>query len=279
MLRNRHLLVFLSAIGTLGGWAACQGPDQFFRNSAVETGTGGSALIGAGGFSASGGAIGAAGMSGGTGGVIASGTGGTKGTGSVTGTGGGSATGGTGGTKATGGTTGGSGGAGGKGSVAAIEIDTYCEAPATKQLNVYVDVLNKSTTGLPLSQVTFRYWFTMGAISDTPTLDVFYTAFNNSGAVTFKYMPVSPAVSGANEYLEVGFTSTAPTLSLLTDSGQIQISLRSSSYTDGFDPNPTADYSFQACTGTAVANDPPFAPAPTITGYVNGVLAWGTEPQ
>ncbi|HVV17646.1 MAG TPA: cellulose binding domain-containing protein [Polyangia bacterium] len=282
MLRTRHPLVFVGALAALSGWAACQGPDQFFRNSAVETGTGGTTLVGTGGFFATGGTIGAAGAPGGTGGAVASGSGGSKltGTGGVPGTGGTTATGGTGGATATGGATGSTGGAGGRAVLPqVVQIDTYCEAASTKQLNLYVDVLNMMQTALPLSQVTFRYWFTMGAIADTPTMDIFYSMSVPTSAITFKYVAVTPAVTGANEYLEVGFTSSAPSLKLLTDSGQIQIGLHGSAYTDGFDPNSTADYSFQACAGGATANGPPFTAAPTITAYVNGTLAWGTEPQ
>ena len=43
-----------------------------------------------------------------------------------------------------------------------------------------------------------------------------------------------------------------------------------------FDLDQPADYSYQAC-GDAAASA--FVSAPTITGYINGVLAWGKEPK
>jgi hypothetical protein len=98
-----------------------------------------------------------------------------------------------------------------------------------------------------------------------------------STAITSKFVAVSPALGTANEYLEIGFTKTAPMLALFADSGQIQLRPHSVSNSPMFDTGLTSDYSFQKCAAGQAASM--FNPAPTITGYINGVLAYGTEPM
>jgi hypothetical protein len=284
---------------------ACQGPDEYFRNGAVSgtgglsssTGGDGTGNSGLGGTApGTGGEIIATGGVVGTGGVVS--TGGTKATGGITGGGGraggsGAAGGpGTGGRVIGGGGAGGAGRAGSGGTVSAggagggaaagkLVIDAYCQSgTSTQAITVYIDVLNNSTTQLALNSVTFRYWYTMGAIAatDTPKLEINYAVIG-AMAITSKFVAVSPAVTGANEYLEVGFTKTAPTLALFSDSGQIQLAFHSTGYSSMFSPMQAMDYSFQKCGAGQSANTAPFNPAPTITGYIDGVLAYGTEPM
>jgi hypothetical protein len=236
------------------------------------------------------GAIGLGCAGGGAGG--AAGSGGAAETGGATGAGGST---GSGGAKASGGATGGGGvtGAGGvqgRGGATAtggasacascqLMVAAQCQTGSdTQTIRVTVDVEDAAITPLALADVTFRYWFVMNTPTDTPMLTIDYAQISQTAGatITSKFAAVSPARTGANEYLEVGFAASAPTLTLFGDTGQIQLHLHTASYSS-FDPNPTSDYSYRACAGGDTGNT--YAAALTITGYVNGQLAWGTEPQ
>jgi hypothetical protein len=244
------------ALAILG--LACAG-----GSSGSSGGNGGSAESG--GSTGSGGALA-------TGGVKGSG-GATTGTGGVTGKGGAT---GTGGATAMGGAT----GTGGTSSACAncsLMISSECQTgSSTTEIKVTVDVQDALISPLPLANVTFRYWFVIGG-SDTPMLSIDYAQISQMGTtIVGTFVPVSPALTGANEYLEVSFGGTVPMLTLFGDTGQIQLHLHTASYSS-FDPNPTSDYSYRPCAGGDTGTT--FSAAPTITGYVNGQLVWGTEPQ
>ena len=257
------------------------------------TGTGGRAtggVTGTGGTPATGGTTGTGGRgtggspaTGGTTGTGGRGTGGSPATGGTTGTGGSPATGGAGG-KGTGGSpaTGGSGGKGTGGSPATgqVVVDTDCQSAASPQsIGLYLDVLNTSSTAIPLSQITFRYYFQLAETTDPPHLDIDYSTTVPSAAITAKFVAISPAVKGANEYMEVGFTAAAGSLAALSNTAQIQLRLHAANYANPFDSMQTTDYSFQTCTAGRTANTAPFAQQTTITAYVGGVLVSGIEPS
>ena len=92
-------------------------------------------------------------------------------------------------------------------------------------------------------------------------------------------MAISPAVTGANEYMEVGFTAAAGSLAASSDTKQIQLRVHGTNYANPFDSMQTTDYSFQTCAAGRTANTGAFAQQTTITAYVNGVLASGIEPN
>jgi len=225
----------------------------------------------------SGGSGGAAETGGTTGAGGALATGGSTGDGGSTGAGGATAQGGatgSGGATAKGGATG-TGGASTGCASCSLMIASYCQTGATStEIKVTVDVQDALISPLPLANVTFRYWFVIGG-SDTPMLNIDYAQIG-SASITSKFVAVSPALTGANEYLEVGFAPSAPTLTLFGDTGQIQLHAHTASYT-AFDPMPTSDYSYRPCAAGDTGNT--YSAAPTITGYISGKLAWGTEPQ
>jgi Cellulose binding domain len=278
--------------------------------SGGATGTGGTIVTSTGGTTGTGGTPATGGTTG-TGGTRATGgttgTGGTRATGGTTGTGGTPATGGTtgtGGTRATGGTTGtggvpatggatgtggsaaGTGGAsatggatGTGGTPGAVAVDTYCQSAASAQsISLYAEVLNTSSTAIPLSSITFRYYFQVAETSDPPHLDIDYSQTVPVGDITSSFMAITPAVTGANEYMEVGFTTAAGSLAAQSNSGQIQLRLHATNYANPFDSNQTTDYSFQTCATGQTANSAPFHQQTTITAYVGGVLSSGVEP-
>ena len=258
------------------------------------TGTGGRAtggITGTGGTPDTGGTTGTGGRATGgitgtggtpaTGGTAGKGTGGSPATGGVTGTGGTPATGGTagkgtGGSPATGGTT----GTGGTPATGIVVVDTYCQAAASPQsIGLYVDVLNTSDAAIPLSQITFRYYFQLAETTDPGHLDIDYSVSVPAASITAKFVAISPAVTGANEYMEVGFTAAAGSVQAHSDTGQIQLRVHAMNYANPFDSMQTTDYSFQACPAGRTANTAPFAQQTTITAYVTGVLASGVAPN
>ena len=216
--------------------------------------------------------------SGGTGGSIGSG----GGSGGITGSGGETATGGTssgsGGGRATGGVSGTGGGGAAACTGCKVTVTSECQSGAdSKTIHVTVDVLDGSLAALPLAAVTFRYWFLLGETTAPPQLAIDYAQmFQNGAGITSKFVAVSPALTGANEYLEIGFAAGAPTLTGFADTGQIQLRFFGTNNADSFDLDQTMDYSYRACEADASAG---FTNAPNITGYINGLLAWGTEPN
>jgi hypothetical protein len=226
---------------------------------------------------------GSSGSSGGSGGVAESGgstgSGGARATGGSTGSGGATAKGGAtgdGGVTGTGATTG-AGGANNACASCSLMISSECQTgSSTTEIKVNVDVADALISPLPLANVTFRYWFMIGG-TDAPMLSIDYAQISQMGTtIVGSFVALSPARTGANEYLEVSFGGTVPTLTLFGDTGQIQLHLHTASYAS-FDPTPTSDYSYRACAAGDTGST--FAAAPTITGYINGQLAWGTEPQ
>ena len=111
---------------------------------------------------------------------------------------------GTGGTPATGGTT----GTGGAAATGLVVVDTDCQsATSVQSIGLYLDVLNTSSAAIPLSQITFRYYFQVAETTDPPHLDIDYSTTVPAADITAKFVAISPAVTGANEYMEVGFTA------------------------------------------------------------------------
>lgn len=292
-----HVLFAAALCGLL--LFACQGPDEYFRNGNISGGAGGATATGGAGaglISGTGGTIPATGGVVGSGGAIAAGgtTGaagepagsGGRGAAGTRGAGGASSAGGAGGLAGHSGAAGavgaaGAGGAGGSGACTTtckLVIDAACQLGTSKQeAKVVIDVVNNSSSPLPLNQVTLRYWYQTNAMAPTPAFIVDYSMSVQSMMMTSKFVPVSPARAGANEYLEIGFTTAAPTLSLFSDTGQIQLRFANYGSVNVF-VDQTQDYSFQACPAGATPNNPPYNPNPHITGYLNGTLAFGTEP-
>ena len=63
---------------------------------------------------------------------------------------------------------------------------------------------------------------------------------------------------------------------MFDDSGQIQLRFFGANNADSFDLDQTMDDSYRACGADASTS---FTNASNITGYVNGLLARGTEPR
>lgn len=155
-----------------------------------------------------------------------------------------------------------------------LGIEYLCDntAAMTQQIQPYIEVLNNSTTTVPLSSLTFRYYFTKDS---TPTTDLTCEcdyAMLSCGTLTGCSVGASNFMTttgtNADEYLEVGFSGTG-SLSPGASTGPMQLRIHPTDYQYMF--NQTNDYSFDPTKTT-------FAPSTTVTLYQNGTLVWGTEP-
>jgi cellulose 1,4-beta-cellobiosidase len=241
------------------------------RSSTVAGTSTGSTVVGTSGSTGAGGASGSTG---------AGGSAGSRGTGGAPDAGGVAGTGGRGGA---GGATGGAGrpatdGAAGTRSVDAATCSSGCTLqvqyqnatsppePTTATLRIRVDVLNNGTTAVSLANLTLRYWFTdQGGSGDKATC---YYAQDGCATLTTKFVPVMPARTGADRYVEIGFASAA----ILAPGGHTgTISVGVQHVAGGLAYDQTNDYSYGE-------NQADFVAWPAIAAYVGGVLSWGKEP-
>jgi hypothetical protein len=136
--------------------------------------------------------------------------------------------------------------------------------------NLYADyeLFNTGAAAVPLSAVTFRYWF----VNSNPGVNLVFScdyAAVGCSNITSKFVTLATPLAMADTYAEIGFTNTAGTLSAAQNTGEIQTRIFSVNFAPQFGAN---DYSF--------ISDPSFVfkNTQTITVYVNGKLVWGVEP-
>ena len=137
---------------------------------------------------------------------------------------------------------------------------------ADNQIKPHFNILNSAGSSVPLSELKIRYWYTReGTTGQNFFCD--YAVVNCSN-ITGAFVQVSPARTGADFYLEVGFSAAAGSIAAGGQSGEIQARFAK---TDWSNFNETGDYSFDP-TKTS------FADWDHVTLYRNGTLVWGTEP-
>ena len=163
----------------------------------------------------------------------------------------------------------GSSGSGGTGSGPAsvtAEYETSTAGATTSTISNQIELVNTGTSAVPLSDLTVRYWFTEDG---TGPLD-YACEYAPVGCanITGSYTAVSPAVTGADHYLQLSFASGAGSLAPGANTGGIQNELFQASFATMTQTN---DYSFNAADTSFTAN-------PHITVYDNGTLIYGTEP-
>jgi endoglucanase len=162
--------------------------------------------------------------------------------------------------------TGGGGGGGGGTPTVTAQYETSTTGATTSTLSNQIQLVNNGANPVPLSSLTVRYWFTEdGTQALQYACD--YTSVGCAN-VTSSFVPVSPARTGADHYLQLGFTSGAGSLAPGASTGGIQNRIYQANYATMTQTN---DYSFNAADASFTAN-------PHITVYYNGTLIYGTEP-
>jgi xyloglucan-specific exo-beta-1,4-glucanase len=132
-------------------------------------------------------------------------------------------------------------------------------------LNPRFKLVNTGTTSIALSNVKLRYYYTIDGVK----AQSFWCDWSTIGSanVTGTFVQMATAKTGADNYLEVGFTSGAGSLA----AGQnIEVQIRFAK-SDWSNYTQTGDYSFDSTDSTYVDWN-------KTTGYISGSLQWGVAP-
>lgn len=133
-------------------------------------------------------------------------------------------------------------------------------------INATFNIKNNGTAAVNLSNLKLRYYLTKeGSASLNFWCD---WAQVGTSSVNGSFGSISPAKTGADTYLEIGFSSAAGSIAAGGQSGDIQIRIAKADWTNFDQAN---DYSFDS-TKTSYAN------WNKVTLFQNGNLAWGIEP-
>jgi len=136
---------------------------------------------------------------------------------------------------------------------------------STNGMNPHFKITNTGTTAIDLSNVKVRYYFT----EDGTASENFWCDWSSAGTsyVTGNFTKLTTALTGADTYLEIGFTSGAGSLAA---GASVEVQARFSK-SDWSNYTQTDDYSFNSSATS-------YADWTKTTGYVSDVLSWGTEP-
>jgi endoglucanase len=146
-----------------------------------------------------------------------------------------------------------------------VQFFNQSTAATINQIYLNIRLMNTGTSAIALSNVKIRYYYTIdGAKSQNFYCD--YTPIG-SGNITGAFFTMSTAKTGADTYVEIGFTSGAGNLAA-GGSTTIQARLAKSDWSNYTQTN---DYSFNS----SATN---YVDWTKVTGYVSGSLNWGIEP-
>jgi|GEM_PF-898205 len=140
------------------------------------------------------------------------------------------------------------------------------QTTSSSAISTYLVINNTGNQPVSYSDLTVRYWFTRETSANL-NLAVDYAKLGSS-RISGSFSTVTPAVSGADTYLQLAVSSAAGTLYPLSSSGNIQYRIYKSDWSA---LNETNDYS-RLPNGAMGLND-------HITVYYKGQLIFGTEPS
>ena len=266
-----------------GGTAGAAGRGG--SSAAAGSGAGRGGAAGTGGTSAPFGGTNAGGSAGSSGGTTGSSDAGGADAG-ATGSGGSAGSAGSGGSAAGGsagtmdgaaGTSAGSGGSGGAPATGfSIQYKVEIAGTSGSAIGSQLWIVNSGTTTVNLNDLTLRYYFTnevTGALiqtvnwANTGPISGGATMNLQSGELTMKTAPLTPAVAGADSYVEFGFNAAGKTLA---PGSRIQFSWTVQNYvSQSF--NQSGDYSFNAGL-TAQTN------WQNVVLFQGQSLVWGAQP-
>jgi hypothetical protein len=136
----------------------------------------------------------------------------------------------------------------------------------TTQIQFALNALNQTSSPIPLSNITIRYWF----IENSAEPMVFSCDYAQVGCsnVTGTFVSLNPTLPGADSYLQIGFTSGAGSVGAGDYTGPIEVR----AHRDDYGNITQADsYSYSS-------SDTSYTWNPSITVYDNGTLVYGSEP-
>jgi DUF1680 family protein len=153
------------------------------------------------------------------------------------------------------------------GTPGAIKVQFYNQntAPANSQIYMNFQLVNTGSSAVTLSNVKMRYWYT----AEGTQAQSFWCDYSpvSSSNVTGNFVKMGTAKTGADTYLEIGFTSGAGNLAAGA-STQVQCRCAKSDWSNYTQSN---DYSFNSSASS-------YVDWIKVTGYVSGALVWGSEP-
>jgi len=135
------------------------------------------------------------------------------------------------------------------------------------QIYASFNIKNTGTTAVNLSDLKLRYYLTKDSSSASLNYWVDYAQVGTS-AVSGVVGTISPAAATADTYLELSFSSSAGSIAAGGQSGDIQIRMAKSDWTN---LNESNDYSFDSTKSA-------YADWNKVTLYQNTSLVWGIEP-
>jgi uncharacterized protein (DUF362 family) len=149
-----------------------------------------------------------------------------------------------------------------------IKVQFYNQSTAATSNQIYLNVklINTGSSAVALSNVKIRYYYTI----DGAQTQNFYCDYSPAGSsnLSATFVTMATAKTGADTYVEIGFTTGAGSLAANGGNTTIQARVAKSNWTNYTQTN---DYSFNSTATT-------FADWTKVTGYVSGALQWGAEP-
>ena len=138
-------------------------------------------------------------------------------------------------------------------------------AATTNTIYPHVKIVNTGASAISLASIKVRYYYT----EDGTQAQSFWCDWSPAGSsnVTGTFTSLSTPVTGADHYLEIGFTSGAGSLAAGA-STEVQAKFAKSDWSNY---NQANDYSFNPSASNYVAWK-------NVTAYIGGVLSSGTEP-